>query len=603
MPIATKTAAALLALFLVLLGCAWIGLQAAVLPGFERLEAEAHERDRARVEANLRAMAEDLRSRALDYAHWDDTYAFVNGRAPGYPEVNFYDAWFESYNVDLIAFADEQGRLLWTRARSSSGNVTSSPEVAAALVRQARAADVSIDGLDGVTWTALGPLAFAAAKTSSNDASAPPRGVIVLARRLSAQSLREQAQLDLSLVRAVRSREMRAHQAELAAQGSATWSTPRHMRSLIALRNPHGEVIGAVYAYRPRDTVALGVRQINTSLLVFAGLAALAVAALWLLLRHLVLSRVVRLERHFNAQSSHAPLQPLLGRISRDEIGRLTDAYNALVLRVRDAMAREREAIMEREAAAAANRMKSDFLSNISYELRTPLNDVIGYSELVEEDLQDIGVTVATPDLRRIRASARRLIGLTNELLDLSRIEAGKLEVKPASFRIEETLRCVAETMRPLLEQNGNSLELDIAPGIGVAYSDETRLRQSLVNIVSIASRFTRNGVVALSARRLTMDGPDRLWFEVTDTGAGLTQEQIERLFEPFMPADATLARDYGGTGLGLAITRKVIAFLGGAFEVMSAPGRGSTFVITIPAIVSESSTPTADAKPVAAMA
>lgn len=603
MPIATKTAAALFALLLTLIAGAWLVLQATMLPSFERLETELHARDRARVEANLQMTADDLLSRTLDYAHWDDTYLYVTGAKPDYIADNFTDGWFESYNVDLLAFTDEAGRVLWANGRDSAGAIRLDTAVVAALVREAREARANRDGLTGTVWTADGPIMFAAAQATTSDGSAAPRGLVIIARRLSAQALGEQIQLELQLVRRDASAELQANAGALATSGAITWETPDALHSLIGLRGARGEVAGAVEAHRPRMITALGARQITLTMLLLGGVAALAVAALWWLLRRLVLSRVTRLQRHIDAQTNHAVLTPMLAPPSRDEIGSLTDAYNAMALRLRDAMARERDAILRSEAANEAARMKSAFLANISYELRTPLNDVVGYAELVEEDLSDIGVSSVTSDLRRIRSSARRLISLTNEILDLSRIEAGRFEIAPASFRVEDVVKTAVDTMRPLAEQNGNIIEVDTTPGIGLAYSDENRLRQSLLNTLSIASKFTRKGVISITARRIPADGPDLLWFEITDTGAGMSEDQLARLFEPFIPGDVAMARDFGSAGLGLAITRKVLELMGGSFEAMSAPGRGSTFVLTLPAIANERPRAANDDKAAAAAA
>lgn len=591
MPIAVKTAAALLAIFLALFAGAWIILQSAVMPGFERLEVRFHERDKARVEANLSALTNDMQARTLDYAQWDDTYRYVTGRYPSYPSVNFSDDWFANYGVDLLAFADDDGRILWTDAVGEDGAMRPDPAAVNAALSETLAAPASEAPLVGVVWTERGPLLFAAMRARPSDGAGAPRGVVILGKRLSQGVLSEQVQLDLRLINtAAPPSGLAEHMAALQTAESHTWTTRDALQSLIALRDARGGLVGAILAERPRDITALGGRSIAVALLLFAAMSALTLAALWFLLRRVVISRIQKLERHFNAHADATELLAHAAPLSSDEIGRLTAAYNALVLRVGEANAREQAAVLQRETAAAADRMKSDFLANISHELRTPLTAVIGYSELIEEDLADAGVRHVDRDLQRIRGAARHLLSLINEILDLSKIEAGKLETTPGSFQVEEMLRGVVELTDPLLVQTGNTLSLDFAPNLGAAYSDEMRLRQSLVNLISNACRFTRNGAISLSAKRCRDGDHDTLRFEVRDNGAGMSDAQLARVFQPFIQAESAIARKFGGTGLGLAITRKVVELLGGALEASSVVGQGSTFALIVPAIVSEPS-------------
>jgi signal transduction histidine kinase len=301
-----------------------------------------------------------------------------------------------------------------------------------------------------------------------------------------------------------------------------------------------------------------------------------------------VMRRLLRLEHHFNAQA--AIPEPLLAEDDTgDEIARLTQSYNALVTRLKDTTARQVAAELQREAEAAANRMKSDFLANISHELRTPLNAVIGYAELIKEELGEQGVSHADEDLTRIVKAARRLLVLVNEILDLSKIEVGRLEMRLESFKVEEMLERALSGVQPLADSQSAVLELTSHGDLGVAYSDEFRVRQCVINVLATACKFAPNGAVSLHASR----DEEHLRFEISDTGVGLTPAQLEYAFEPFQRGGASVAATIGGASLGLAMTRKLLTLLGGQINVTSVTGQGSTFVLVLPVVADDAATET----------
>jgi signal transduction histidine kinase len=238
---------------------------------------------------------------------------------------------------------------------------------------------------------------------------------------------------------------------------------------------------------------------------------------------------------------------------------------------------------MAMEAAEEASRLKSEFLANTSHELRTPLNAIIGYSEILEEDAQRSGQDAFVADLRRIQTSARHLLGLINDILDLSRIEAGKMSLHLETFKVAQVLQDVAVTVAPLLEKNGNTLEMPAFDGLGEMRSDPARLRQVLLNLVGNASKFTHSGRVSLQVERERAPGKVTVIFRISDTGIGMSPEQMAKLFQAFTQADASTTRRYGGTGLGLAISRRLCRMLGGDVSVESALGKGSTFTVKLP--------------------
>ena len=252
-----------------------------------------------------------------------------------------------------------------------------------------------------------------------------------------------------------------------------------------------------------------------------------------------------------------------------------------------DARKRSEQALTAAKAAAEeANRAKSEFLANMSHELRTPLSAVIGYAEMLQEEMEDQGQADLLPDVRKIEANARHLLGLINDVLDLSKIEAERMEVYPESLDVAATLRDVAATIEALVAKKGNTLVVEGAEGLGGAYTDATKLRQCLINLLSNAAKFTERGSITLAARRDTDAAGDRLVFSVSDTGIGMSGEQVSRLFQRFSQADASTTRRFGGTGLGLAITRAFAHMLGGDVAVESREGQGTTFTLTLPATV-----------------
>lgn len=239
---------------------------------------------------------------------------------------------------------------------------------------------------------------------------------------------------------------------------------------------------------------------------------------------------------------------------------------------------------MARMAAEEANIAKSQFLATMSHELRTPLNAIIGYGEMLTESAEDRGDDDACADLKKIHNAAHRLLAMINDILDLSKIEAGGAALALDSINVETLVQDVVATVSPTAKANGNTISLDVSAQLGAAETDSFKLSQCLINLMANAAKFTKDGQVKLRARRDQVDGAAWLTFEIIDTGIGITPEAQTRLFQPFVQADATTTRAYGGTGLGLAITRRLARLMGGDVTVKSELGKGSAFTLRIPA-------------------
>jgi len=237
-----------------------------------------------------------------------------------------------------------------------------------------------------------------------------------------------------------------------------------------------------------------------------------------------------------------------------------------------------------RDAAEAANGAKSTFLASMSHELRTPLNAIIGYTEMLKERAEEDRLDEFVPDLERVVRASRHLLALINNVLDMSKIEAGRMDLDVSEFNFEELVTHVVQTSQPLVMERGNTLVVESSHPIGIVHQDRTKLQQVLLNLIGNACKFTDKGQIVLRSSLVTQNGATDLVLEVADSGIGMSPEQSSRLFREFMQAEASTKRKYGGTGLGLAISQRLCALIGGSITVDSTLGVGTTFTVRVPA-------------------
>lgn len=332
-----------------------------------------------------------------------------------------------------------------------------------------------------------------------------------------------------------------------------------------------------------KKTIADGVvRDVSLILLLVAAIVIAAVVT-----NRIIIGRPLERFLHAIRRADEEHVREPVAWSSSDEIGRVILAYNDMLLKLdaEEKALRERtnELTRKSEELAAASQHKSQFLANMSHELRTPLNAILGIAQVLEAEAKLSRREDDLEPLRRILNAGNHLLTLINDILDLSKIEAGRMELQLEAVALTPVLSDFTSNMQPLAAKNGNSLTVTCAPEVASVYADPVRLRQVLLNVGSNANKFSKNGTVVLA---IDQEVNTRRWvrFRISDTGIGMTAAQVSRLFRDFTQADTTIARKYGGTGLGLAITKTLCQMMGGQITVKSELGVGSTFTIRLPA-------------------
>jgi signal transduction histidine kinase/CheY-like chemotaxis protein len=371
----------------------------------------------------------------------------------------------------------------------------------------------------------------------------------------------------------------------------------------------NGEPLGILFLQsdmRQWNSRAKRYAMIFLSFVLISGFFALLVSSK---LQQLISGPILHLEDTMKMVSATKSYEVRATKFYGDEIGRLIDGFNTMLSEIqqRDGMLHhandelqirtlelegeivrrsemQEELLNAKHAAEDANRAKSAFLANMSHELRTPLNAIIGYSEMLEEETQELGKIANVKDLQKIQGAGKHLLALINDVLDLSKIEAGRMGLHLENFDISQMIQEMVATLHPALSKNSNTIHVRLANELGAMRADITKVRQILYNLLSNACKFTDHGAISVDVDRSTEDNQDWIRFRVTDTGIGISAKQKRNLFQEFTQADVSIARKYGGTGLGLAISYRYVRLMKGRISVESVPDQGSVFTVHLPA-------------------
>ena len=370
----------------------------------------------------------------------------------------------------------------------------------------------------------------------------------------------------------------------------------------------NGEHVGTAFLQSDMRQWNVRAKRYANILIIFvlvSGLFALFVSSK---LQGLISKPILHLEDTMRMVSANKNYAVRAVKKYSDEIGRLIDGFNTMLSEIqqRDTALQstngelktrtqelEEEVFQRKQAqeelskakhvAEEANRAKSTFLANMSHELRTPLNAIIGYSEMLEEETRDSGKTENVQDLKKIQAAGKHLLALINDVLDLSKIEAGKMGLHLESFDVSQVIEEMVTTLQPAAAKNANSVNVRVSAGVGTMKADITKVRQILFNLLSNACKFTDHGTISVAVDQIKTGDNECIQFRVSDTGIGISAQQKQNLFQEFAQADSSIARKYGGTGLGLAITYRFVQLMKGRIGVESEPGKGAVFTVQLP--------------------
>jgi len=373
----------------------------------------------------------------------------------------------------------------------------------------------------------------------------------------------------------------------------------------------NGERVGTLFLQSDMRQWSMRARRYAGILIIFVLVSGLFAFFVSSKLQGLISNPILHLEDTMRMVSTNKNYAVRAVKSYGDEIGRLIDGFNTMLSEIQQRDTRlqstngelktrtqeleeeifhrkqtQEELLNAKHAAEEANRAKSTFLANMSHELRTPLNAIIGYSEMLEEETRDSGKIENVQDLRKIQASGKHLLSLINDVLDLSKIEAGKMVLHLETFEVSQVIEEMVTTLQPAAAKNGNSIHVQLAKNVNMMRADITKVRQILFNLLSNACKFTDHGSVSVNVEQIKVEDRDWIQFQVRDNGIGISARQKQNLFQEFAQADASIARKYGGTGLGLAITHRFVQMMKGQIGVESEIGQGAVFTVGLPAQV-----------------
>ena len=586
-----KIAIALSLVFVFLAGVTGYVLQSTFMSRFQEIENSVSVEYVQSVRETINKQVEPLAALAIDYGHWDETYAFVQNKNPTYATEHVGFSTFSKIGIDGAYFYDLDHNLIWRESYGDDFDIAiDAQNLPHRILGVAPGTTLGVDSnSEGVLTTLDGNVLIAASPILHNDSTGPAVGLVVMVRRMDREffaDLEEQTRFLTS---------MSSQEMELSCSTSpSSINDHQHDDGIALCHNEAGIFIGQAFLFNPqgnpsvvinvtlpREISAVGESGIQYAFAALGIASLIAILTVGLVLSRIVIRPISRLSAIIRRVDESADLSARSSIATKDEIGALSRDLNSML----DKLAASQDNLKSaRQFAEVANKAKSEFLAMMSHEIRTPLNGVIGMAEI----LQNGELTVdQNMKVEIIETSGRSLLDILNNILDLSKLEAGRIDCHNDSLDVEGLINSSLSAMQPAAAGTGIVFSTKIDPGVPICFvSDPDKLRQILQNYIGNAIKFTPGGAITLhvSLEGAAESDVDYIRFAVEDTGIGISEEARKTLFQRFVQADSSISREFGGTGLGLAICKELASLLEGEVGCESTVDVGSSFWLRLPA-------------------